>query len=42
MEGRTFYDGYFDAPFEKLSRIDQVTLLLLNLLKKFDTTKEKQ
>ena len=32
MEGRTFYDGYFDQPFENLKRIDQATLILLNLI----------
>lgn len=33
MEGRTFYDGYFDKPFENLSRIDQATYVLLQVIK---------
>ncbi len=31
MDGRTFYDGYFDRPFENLSRIDQATVVLLEV-----------
>lgn len=36
MEGRTFYDGYFDVPFEDLSRIDKATLILLNFIGEID------
>lgn len=32
MDGRTFYDGYFDRPFKNLSRIDQATVILLEVL----------
>lgn len=34
MDGRTYYDGYFDIPFEKLSRIDKATKILLDCLHK--------
>ena len=34
MDGRTYYDGYFDIPFERLSRIDQATKVLLDFLEK--------
>lgn len=34
MDGRTYYDGYFDIPFDKLSRIDKATKILLDCLHK--------
>ena len=34
MNGRTYYDGYFDVPFEQLNRIDQATKVLLDTLEK--------
>ena len=40
MEGRTFYEGYFDKPFEDMGRIDQATVILLQIIKEYTNDME--